>query len=237
MSRKSRRPKATGKGQSYSFVQFPHHMLQHARFCALSGRAVKALLYLASQYKGQNNGDLQATFKLARAAGWASAANLADGLRELEDAGFIIRTRQGGRNRCSLFALAWFAIDECGGKHDMAPTRVAPNDWRHDENGTPPAVQCAPPAVQCAPTPYVDDDALNRRQSSPPEIRSPIEPPAVTFLDVPEATPRPATLDQLQVADKVRKLLSAVPDLPIDKLAEMARCTPAQVREALEVQR
>jgi hypothetical protein len=63
---------------------------------------------------------------------------------------FVIQTRQGGRNRCSLFGLAWFAIDYCDGKLDVSPTHCAPIDWKSLNNNLsePPAVQCAPPAVQ-----------------------------------------------------------------------------------------
>jgi hypothetical protein len=68
---------------------------------------------------------------------------------ELLEAGFVIQTRLGGRNKCALFALTWFGIDECGGKLDIPATPVPPNDWlRKNANGEPPAVQPAPPTVQ-----------------------------------------------------------------------------------------
>jgi hypothetical protein len=140
--------KATGKGKTHSFVQFPHVMLTHPAFLNLSGRACKALLYLAGQYKGGNNGDLQATIKVARAAGWSSASNLQAATRELEEAGFIVKSRQGGRNRCSLYALTWFAVDQCDGKLDIPVTRVASNDWRKIRICTPPVGQLDPPVGQ-----------------------------------------------------------------------------------------
>ena len=146
------RSRATGKGKDHSFVQFPHYMLDSPAFLGLKPRAVKALMYLAKQYRGSNNGDLQATIKLACKAGWRSGKNLQASLRELQDTGFIVMTRQGGRNRCSLFALAWFPIDHCDGKLDVSATRVAPNDWRwpNGENCTPPGGQLAPPGGQSA---------------------------------------------------------------------------------------
>lgn len=131
------RQKAKKRKEAHSFVQFPHYMLTDASFGGLSARACKLLLYLAGQYKGSNNGDLQATIKLARAAGWNSMSNLQAATRELEEAGFIVRTRQGGRNRCSLFALTWFPVDYCNGKLDIPASNVASNDWRSGRNRAP----------------------------------------------------------------------------------------------------
>ena len=136
--------KSKGRRDQRSFVQFPHHMLRHPRFHQLSGWACKLLLYLASQYRGTNNGDLQATTRLATGAGWTSKASLAKALQELEIAGFIVKARQGGRNRCSLYALTWFAVDECGGKLDIPASRVASNDWNRGEISTPRTGQSAP---------------------------------------------------------------------------------------------
>jgi hypothetical protein len=132
---------------------FQHRMLQHPRFLALSGRACKALLYLASQYRGDNNGNLQIAPKIARKAGLKTGGNLHRAVRELAEAGFVLQTRQGGRNRCSLYALTWFPIHECGGRHDIAATRVASNDWLRIENGKksyPPADQLYPSADKSA---------------------------------------------------------------------------------------
>jgi hypothetical protein len=147
MARKLRRYK--GRAESYSFVQFQHRMLRDPRFLDLSARACKALLYLASQYNGRNNGDLTIAWKVAKARGLKGNGNLRVATHELLEAGFVILTRQGGRNRCSLFALAWFPIDECGGKLDVDPTRVAPNDWlRIGKSSEPSAVQLEAPRVQ-----------------------------------------------------------------------------------------
>jgi hypothetical protein len=144
-----------GKGRNHSFVQFPHYMLTDPALLSLSGKACKLLLYLAGQYRGDNNGDLQATYKLAAAAGWTSKANLASAIAELEEACFIERTRQGGRHRCSLFALTWFPINDCDGKLDVRASRVASNAWRKSRTAAPPVGQCAPPMGQCRSNPAV----------------------------------------------------------------------------------
>lgn len=151
----SKRNIARTKGRSTgrSFIMFPHELLDSPRFYALSAHAVKALMYLAAQYKGYNNGDLGIAWKNAKRKGLKSNAMLRRGVLELVDAGFVIQTRQGGRNRCSLFALAWRPIDDCKGKLDVAATRVAPLDWRCLGNlSEPPTVQLEPGAVQSGPT-------------------------------------------------------------------------------------
>lgn len=142
--------KAKQKSKSRSFVMFPHQLLGSRRFHALSAHAVKALMFLASQFKGQNNGDLTIAWKVAKPKGIKSNAMLRSGVMELIDAGFVVQTRQGGRNRCSLFALAWFAIDDCDGKLDISATHAPPINWRALDGSLsePPAVQLAPPAVQ-----------------------------------------------------------------------------------------
>jgi hypothetical protein len=146
------RMKPNGRhGGGASFVRFEHRLLDHPAFHALSPIAAKALLFMAGQYKGSNNGDLTIAWKIAKAKGLRSNDTLRRGTLELIEAGFIIQTRQGGRNRCSLFALAWFPIDECGGKLDISATRTAPIDWH--KLGTlsePDTVQLAARAVQSA---------------------------------------------------------------------------------------
>jgi hypothetical protein len=143
------RVKSMGRRESHSFVQFQHRMLRDPRFLSLSGRACKALLFLAGQYYGTNNGDLTIAWKIARARGIKGNGNLRIAVQELIKAGFVIQSRQGGRNRCSLFALAWFPIDECDGKLEIPASRIAPDDWlQKNTKSEPPAVQFAYPAVQ-----------------------------------------------------------------------------------------
>jgi len=121
----------------------PHAVLEHDNFAALSPFAVKLLCDLLAQYRGSNNGDLQATFKLMRRRGWRSKTTLHKAIRELVQSGFVIVSRQGGRHKCSLYAVSFYAIDECEGKHDIAETRTAPGDWKTES--VPHEVdQCAP---------------------------------------------------------------------------------------------
>ena len=92
------------------------------------------LFELGSQFRGYNNGDLQATWKLLKPKGWASKETVQKAYEELERHGWIVRTRQGGLNRCSLFAITFLPIngnkklDPPWDKHGKK--YPAPNDWK-----------------------------------------------------------------------------------------------------------
>jgi len=123
-------------------------MLQSPQWAALSAHALKLLLDLAAQHDGKNNGDLCAAWRLMAARGWRSRDTLGKALAELEESGWIVRTRQGGRHRASLYAITWRAIDDCGGKLDLAqPGPVALNLWKLKTVSVarPPAEVARPP--------------------------------------------------------------------------------------------
>jgi hypothetical protein len=113
----------------YSFVPFPRFVLEHEAFGRLSGNAVKLLCSFLTSYRGTNNGDLSAAWKIMHPLGWTSKHTLAQALKELVDADFIIQTRQGGRHQCSLFAIAFYDIDDCPGKGLEVGPRVKSSAW------------------------------------------------------------------------------------------------------------
>ena len=117
-----------------SFVMLPHHVLGDEIFRTLSCRATKLLIDLLAQYRGHNNGDLAATLKMMQERGWNSSDQLQKAKNEVIEKDVIIVTRQGGINKCSLYAVTWFPIDECNGKLDVASTTTAPVNWK---NGLP----------------------------------------------------------------------------------------------------
>lgn len=120
-----------------SYSAKPHHIFR-PNFAAgtpspaavLSHKAAHLLDDLTSQYRGKNNGDLSAAPKTMALYGWTSHGSVDDAIAELIAQGFIEQTRQGGRNQCSLYAITWQPIDECGGKLDVKPTVVASNLWK-----------------------------------------------------------------------------------------------------------
>lgn len=107
-----------------------HDVIQSENFRNLTSKAVKLLVDIGSQYRGINNGDLCASWTIMEEKGWKSRATLHAALNELLYYGFIVKTRQGGRNRCNLFALSWDAIHDCDGKLDVPPKTVPSNEWK-----------------------------------------------------------------------------------------------------------
>lgn len=94
------------------FVALPYSVLNSPLFIALSPHAIKLLIDVTAQYRGDNNGDLSLAWKLMKPRGWRSEATLHKVKRELLDAGFLYETRKGYRpNVCSLFALTWHQLD------------------------------------------------------------------------------------------------------------------------------
>ena len=76
---------------------------------------------LVVQYRGDNNGDLCAAWKLMKPRGWRSEATLHKAKRELIELGLIVETRKGWRpNKASLYAVTWLDLDYCGGKLDIS---------------------------------------------------------------------------------------------------------------------
>ena len=129
-SKSERHRRAKGRQVSKSFVQFPHDLLNDDSFRTLTPRATKFLVDISAQYNGRNNGDLCAPLSLMKKRNWNSSDQLFKAKREVEQRGLIRVARQGGLNRCNLYALTWFPINECDGKLDVQPTSVAPNDWK-----------------------------------------------------------------------------------------------------------
>jgi hypothetical protein len=151
MRKPNARPRSNKGTKPHTFVQYQQRVLGNANFLKLSGNAHKLVNYLASQFTGFNNGNLGIAWKIAKDKGWTSNGSLKDAAKELTEAGFIVLTRQGGRNRCSLYALAWLPIDDCNGKLDVPASKVALNTWLWNGRlSEPRAVQLAPPPVQSA---------------------------------------------------------------------------------------
>lgn len=131
----------TGRRTGASFVQIPHFVLESRQWGEMDAYAMKLLMELARQYKGSNNGDLSATAEMLkdRSATWSSKDTLPKKLRHLEDHGWIVKTRQGGRHvGCNLYAITWWPIDACDGKHQHPSESKASHLWKN-AIGTPPA--------------------------------------------------------------------------------------------------
>ncbi|PWG62331.1 hypothetical protein [Sediminicurvatus halobius] len=115
-----------GKG----FCPWPVECATHPNFYGLSAIAKALLFELLGQYRGRNNGDLTTAWSVLKHRGWRSRDTVQRAEGELLRTGWIVKTRQGGRNRCNLFALTFFDIDECGGKLDTHRVGERLSYWR-----------------------------------------------------------------------------------------------------------
>jgi hypothetical protein len=137
-----KRQKIKGRRTSHSFTAKPHHIFRAdckngipSPASVLSHMAAHLLDNLTAQFNGTNNGDLSAAPKIMKLYGWNSQGSLHKALAELLAFGFIEQTRQGGKNQCSLYAVTWLPIDDCKGKLDVSPTKVASNLWKPENAG------------------------------------------------------------------------------------------------------
>ncbi|MCP5019077.1 MAG: MarR family transcriptional regulator [Ketobacter sp.] len=124
----SNKPK--GRARKARFTAVPHALMESDNYRHLNGWDVKLLLELVKQHNGSNNGDLSAAWGMMKNQGWRSSGTLFKSLAKLERLGFIERTRQGGKHQCNLFAITWYPIDECKGKHEVRATSTPSNRWK-----------------------------------------------------------------------------------------------------------
>ena len=124
------RRQTKGRCESGGFARLPHKVLRHKKFINLSHRAKSLLLDFLSEFNGWNNGDFSAAWSVMEKRGWSGKSQLALAQAELEETGFVIRTRQGGLHKCNLFGVTFYAIDDCDGKLDIPETKVPPGDWK-----------------------------------------------------------------------------------------------------------
>ncbi len=130
------RLRTKSRKESGSFIRFPHACLRHKNYIALSPYAVKLLIDLYANYNGRNNGDFCCTWSLMKKRGWRSESTLSNARKELLYYGWIICSRQGGKNMASLYAVTFQSIDECKGKLDMRETVTAPGNWKESKQLT-----------------------------------------------------------------------------------------------------
>lgn len=115
------------------FAAIPHCLLNSKVYTGLSAHAVKLLNDLLAQFKGFNNGDLCLSWSIMEKRGWKSRDTLNKARKELMDMELIIVSRYGDRKRPHLYALTFFAVDECSGKLDIKTTERPLSWWRKYE--------------------------------------------------------------------------------------------------------
>src|SRR5688500_6980342 len=95
MSSRTRERMKGRRNNVRSFSMLVHDYFQSEQYAKLTPRAVKLLIDLLCQYRGTNNGDLTTAWTVMRTRGWRSKYLLGKARAELEDRGWILRTRQG----------------------------------------------------------------------------------------------------------------------------------------------
>lgn len=163
MSRDKRRYNdAKNRRGSGRYVPLMYRVIRSRSFASLSPYAIKLLVDLLSQYRGNNNGDLCIAWRLMLERGWKSKATLEKARKELLTADWIEVSRQGGVNRPSLYGLTFYALDDCEGKLDIHST-ISPKDtWMRHE---------APPSLK----------APNRKLSAPARGSMPVALPREAY--------------------------------------------------------
>lgn len=121
MANNKRYKDAIEKRDGGGFIPLPFSVLNGAAYLGVSAHARMLLLDLVAQYRGNNNGDLCAAFSMMKLRGWKSTHTLQAAKLELIEAGLIVETRKGARpSKASLYAVTWYALDDCGGKLDIS---------------------------------------------------------------------------------------------------------------------
>ena len=118
-----------------------------SRACAsLSPHGTKMLIDFVSRLgpHASGNGDLSAAPEFLESRGWRSKATAQASIRELIDADLLLVTRQGGRNRCSLYAVTLWPINCDPSKLDTGPGSFTTTDWARTKGSEAPASKEAP---------------------------------------------------------------------------------------------
>jgi hypothetical protein len=133
MAKKNKYADAKQRRKAGGFVAMPYAVIRSPQFVRLSPYGVKLLCDMLAQLRGQNNGDLCASWTLMKLRGWRSKDTLSKSIQELRKGGWIETTRQGGRHKATLYAVSFFAIEYCNGKLDVSPTGSPSGAWRKEE--------------------------------------------------------------------------------------------------------
>ena len=103
-----------------------------SRACAeLSPLGAKLLLDLFSMLgpNATRNGDLCITPKVMEVRGWTSRSSLTATVRELLTHGLLVKTKQGSRLDCSLFAVTLYPLNCDLSKLDVKPGTFRTTDY------------------------------------------------------------------------------------------------------------
>lgn len=191
-----------------AWLPVPLDFLRSRAAASLSPHAVKLLLDALSMLgpNATRNGDICLAPALMEIRGWSSRSTLGAAVAELEKHGLLVRTRQGGRLDCNLWAISLFPIDCDIRKLDAGavgsytsrdfetagadvPTEQSPAIWRRarkTQSVAPPRDKVSkkrPATVRTAAAPKPETVSLSRPGTKPPVSEPSAVPPRVTYLN------------------------------------------------------
>jgi len=121
--RGGKRGRKHGVAVSGTWLPVPRDFLRSRAGAELSPHAAKLLLDVFGMLgtNASGNGDISLTPKRMSIRGWAARSSLNAAAQELIDHGLLIKTRQGSRLDCSLFACTLWPLDCDIDKLDVRP--------------------------------------------------------------------------------------------------------------------
>jgi hypothetical protein len=121
--------KARTKSGVKQFALLPVSLLWHVSVATLDHAEFRALVLLAAQYRGTNNGAVGITAKQVSEAGIGSKHTFYRALRELQSRGLIEQTYPASRvpPRPAMYALSWWPVNDTD---YSTATRVASHGYR-----------------------------------------------------------------------------------------------------------
>ena len=108
------------------YVSFPKQLYDTVAYKSLSSQARDILMFVHTQYNGNNNGDMTCTFKAAKRS-WnmkISKRTFHRKIEELLNSDLLFKTVQGGRHKASRFAVASYSIDAIDGMELENPSKL-----------------------------------------------------------------------------------------------------------------
>jgi len=107
-----KRQEIKGRRDYGRYYNVPHSIADTPAYCSLSAHAFKLWHDLMLQNYGRNNGRIDAILTRLEKRGWKNGT-LYRALKELQEKGFIVKTRQGGigvmKKICSLYRFTHLA--------------------------------------------------------------------------------------------------------------------------------
>lgn len=144
--RESKRRKYTGRGAPQQYLGIAKWIINTKEFAGIKGSPLKLLIDMAAQYNGYNNGNLTIAEANHR---WSSRSKLTRAEKWLIDHDWIVKTRMGGLGMGpNLYAVTWWPIDDCKGKHHHRAETVASHAWMKTRRLDPNQVKSCPESGQ-----------------------------------------------------------------------------------------